>query len=123
MYDGWQATIDGYAKNILAGHGNHVLAAPALHPLPLGRLSLALVLAGSRRQLGRSPLGPSGPRSSSPLGVGSRALTAAATHQRVGDALLMPVSVLLMTWVAARALWWRWRFGGVVWKGRILRDT
>jgi chlorobactene glucosyltransferase len=35
----------------------------------------------------------------------------------------MPVSVVLMTWIAARALWWRRRFGGVVWKGRILRDA
>jgi chlorobactene glucosyltransferase len=56
-------------------------------------------------------------------GVGARAMTAAATHQRVGDALVMPLSVLLMTWIALRAVWWRWRFGGVLWKGRILRDA
>ena len=43
--------------------------------------------------------------------------------QRVGDALLMPLSVLLMTLIALRAVWWRWRFGGVLWKGRILRDA
>ena len=35
------------------------------------------------------------------------------------DALLLPVSVLLMTVIAARALWWQWRYGGPLWKGRV----
>jgi chlorobactene glucosyltransferase len=56
-------------------------------------------------------------------GIAARAVTAAATQQRVGDALLMPVSVLLMTVVALRAVWWRRRFGGALWKGRVLRDA
>ncbi len=54
------------------------------------------------------------------LGVGVRALTAAATRQRVIDALLLPLSVVLMTRIAAQAIWWRWRYGGPRWKGRTI---
>ena len=50
-------------------------------------------------------------------GLAIRALTAAYTRQRVGDALLMPLSVLLMTWIAVQSVWWRWRGQGQ-WKGR-----
>jgi hypothetical protein len=50
-----------------------------------------------------------------------RMLTAAWTRQRVLDGLLMPVSVLLMTVIAGQALYWQWRFGGPVWKGRVVR--
>ena len=121
MYDGWQATLDGYAKNILAGHGNHVslLLLSTLFHWAVFVWPWFWLAAGSYWVL---PAWPLWPTLLVTLGVGIRAVTAAATHQRVGDALLMPVSVVLMTWVAARALWWRWRFGGVVWKGRILRD-
>jgi chlorobactene glucosyltransferase len=53
------------------------------------------------------------------LGVGVRMLTAAATRQRLGDALFLPVSVLLMTRIAAQAVWWHWH-GGPRWKGRTI---
>jgi chlorobactene glucosyltransferase len=49
-------------------------------------------------------------------------LTAAATRQRLGDALLLPVSVLLMTRIAAQAVWWRWH-GGPRWKGRTIGQS
>jgi chlorobactene glucosyltransferase len=49
-----------------------------------------------------------------------RMLTAAVTRQRLGDALLMPLSVLLMTRIAIQAVWWRWRYGGPHWKGRTI---
>jgi chlorobactene glucosyltransferase len=122
MYEGWHATLDGYAKNILAGHGNHI---PLLLLSTLFHWAVFVwpwfwLAAGIRWAL---PAWPIWPAILVALGIGARAVTAAATRQRIGDALLMPVSVALMTWVAARALWWRWRFGGVVWKGRILRDT
>jgi hypothetical protein len=52
------------------------------------------------------------------LGVGVRALIAAATHQRIPDALFLPISTMLMTVIAARSLWWRYRYGGPQWKGR-----
>ena len=122
MYEGWHATIDGYAKNILAGHGNHVslLLLSTLFHWAVFVWPWFWLAAGSNWIL---PGWPQWPALLVALGVGARALTAAATHQRIGDALLMPLSVILMTWVALRAVWWRWRFGGVVWKGRILRDA
>lgn len=46
-----------------------------------------------------------------------RALAAAVTRQRLADAWLLPLSVLAMTMIAAKALAWRWR-GGPAWKGR-----
>lgn len=55
------------------------------------------------------------------LGVGVRALTAAFSRQRVGDALLLPVSVILMAIIATQAIVWRWRYGGVRWKGRLVK--
>jgi chlorobactene glucosyltransferase len=122
MYDGWAAAVDGYAKNILAGHGGHVsllLLSTLFHWAVFVWPWLWLAL-GANTLL---PFWPLWPLLLVALGVGARALTAGATHQRGGDALLMPLSVLLMTYVALRAIWWRWRFGGVVWKGRILRDA
>ena len=51
-------------------------------------------------------------------GVG--VLTAVATRQRARDALLMPVSVILMSAIAARSIRWRYT-GGPRWKGRVAR--
>ncbi len=122
MYVGWHAVLDGYAKNILAGHGNHaalLLLSTVFHWAVFIWPWLWLA-AGSHWAL---PAWPIWPTLLVALGIGARAVTAAATHQRTRDAVLMPLSVVLMTWIAARALWWRWRFGGVVWKGRILRDA
>ncbi|RLT45284.1 MAG: glycosyltransferase [Chloroflexi bacterium] len=115
MYTNWSTVRDGFAKNIRAGHGGTValLLSTLLHcavfvlppvwlllgwlaPLP-GYPLLALLLSA--------------------LGIGVRALTAAFSRQRVWDALLMPLSALLMTVVALRALQWHWR-GGANWKGR-----
>jgi len=122
MYDGWQATIDGYSKNILAGHGNHVslLILSTLFHWTLFLWPWAWLLVGRTWPLPGWPWWPLGLVL---VGIAARAVTARATRQRVGDALLLPVSVLLMTWIAGRALWWRWRYGGVKWKGRILKPV
>lgn len=112
MYPGgWPQVRDGFAKNILAGHGNSVfflLASTAFHWLIFilpwvwwlfggGGWALSLGLAG----------------------VLLRALTAIFTHQRLLDALLMPLSVALMTIIAFRSIAWHFQ-GGVVWKERNL---
>lgn len=111
MYESWNAARNGFAKNILAGHGNSLLLlalstvfhwAMFIFPwlwLAVGAGSWALALIT--------------------LGVGIRALSAAVTGQRVRDVLLMPVSVLLMTLIAVQAIWWHWH-GGPQWKGRQL---
>lgn len=118
MYRTWPETRDGLAKSILAGYGGRptfLLLATAFHWLLFALPWLWLAVGGAL------PLGsgwPGFPLALVALGVGIRALSAAATRQRVADALLMPVSVALMTAIAARALWWHLRYGGPQWKGR-----
>lgn len=122
MYDGWQATIDGYSKNILAGHGNRVslLILSTLFHWTLFLWPWAWWLLGRTWAL---PAWPWWPMALVTAGITARALTARATRQRVGDAIFLPVSVLIMTWIAGRAIWWRWRYGGVKWKGRIIKQV
>jgi chlorobactene glucosyltransferase len=119
MYASSSAAIDGYTKNILAGHGGRVsllLLSTVFHWL-LFLFPWFWLLFGA---VWPAPGYPFWPLALVATGVGVRGLTAYATHQRVADALLMPLSVLLMTWIAARALLWQWRYGGVKWKGRIV---
>jgi chlorobactene glucosyltransferase len=113
MYRNWHSVRDGFAKNIIAGYGGSVVLlvmAAVFHwliflaPLmwavfePYRIWALALMA----------------------MGMGVRALTAVATRQRIRDAIWMPVSVLLMTTIALRAVWWHWRYGGPRWKGRTI---
>lgn len=114
MYHDWRDVLNGFGKNILAGHANSLLflfgstifhwavfVVPWIWLLISWRapfLPLLLVL----------------------MGLAVRAITAYATDQRLRDALLMPVSVLLMTRIAAQALYWRFWGGGLRWKGRII---
>ncbi len=114
MYTNWPQARDGFAKNILRGHGGTVALALstvfhlAAFVLPWVLFVLALLTGGAAHW----------PLAWVALGVGARALTAASTHQRVGDAVLMPLSALLMTRIAWQA--WRWhRTGGPRWKGRV----
>ncbi|MEJ5308535.1 MAG: glycosyltransferase [Anaerolineae bacterium] len=118
MYRGWAAVRDGFAKNILAGHGNSLpllLLSWAFHWL-LFLAPWVWLLAG---WLGGPDGWPWQPLCLIGLGVGVRALTAAFSRQRVGDALLLPVSVILMAIIATQAIVWRLRYGGVRWKGRM----
>ncbi len=111
MYDGWPAVRDGFAKNILGGHANSVLfllASAAFH-WAVFLLPWLLWLFDWRFALLAA------------AGVTIRAVTAAFTRQRAADALLLPVSVVLMTVVAARAIQWRFA-GGPRWKGRVVSE-
>lgn len=112
MYRSWPAVRDGFGKNILAGHGDSVpflALSTAFHLTVFLWPWLWLVAQPGIWSLGLVA-----------LGVGVRALTAAATRQRITDALLMPLSACLMTLIAGRAVWWRWRFGGPRWKDRAI---
>lgn len=121
MYHNWGEVRDGYAKNILAGHWN----SPAL--LLFSALFHLLVFVGPWLWLGAGlfaseTLGwPQWPVALIVMGIGVRGLTAAMTQQRLRDALLLPISTLLMCWIATQALWWRLRHGGPIWKGRVIR--
>jgi len=120
MYTGWRTVRDGYAKNILAGHLNSVplLLLSTVFHLTLFVLPWFWLLAGL---WGEPSFGwPLLPAAAGLLGIALRAATAATARQPLGDALLMPVSVLLMTRIALQAIWWRMRYGGPVWKGRKL---
>lgn len=115
MYTDWSSVRDGFAKNIRAGHGGTaaLLLSTLLH-CAVFVLPAAWLLLGWLAPLPGYPLLA---LLLSALGIGVRALTAAFSRQRVWDALLMPLSALLMTVVALRALQWHWR-GGASWKGR-----
>lgn len=122
MYASSQDAIDGYTKNILAGHGGRVsllFLSTLFHWLIFIFPWLWLILGSGWP----APGYPRWPLALAAAGVAVRGLTAYATRQRVGDALLMPLSALLMTWIAARAVLWQWRFGGVKWKGRIVPNS
>ncbi len=132
MYYGWRDVINGYTKNILAGHRNSFVllgASTFLHLLLfvmpwiwLGAMALG---ATDQRDTSVDPsrlLALSWPLALISLGVAIRAATARATNQRVADALLMPASALIMTGIAANAVWQQLRYGGHRWKGRIVRE-
>ena len=117
MYTDWSEILGGFGKNILAGHGNSVpfllfstlfhwtiFAIPFIwllvsrNPLAAGLVVTIILL-----------------RFIIDWFVGVRPLLA------LGQAILMPISVFMMTLVAWRAL--SWHFGsGPEWKGRILID-
>lgn len=121
MYRSWPEVRNGYAKNMLAGYGN------SLPFLALATLFHWLILLGPWVWLAAGLFGPVvGPYPLGPLllialGVLIRALTAAASRQRIADALLLPISALLLTVIAAQSAWWRLRYGGPRWKGRTLK--
>ncbi len=109
MYDGWTAVRDGFAKNILAGHGNSVpflLISTLFHWLVFLFPWVWLALTGSLWALALVL-----------VGVGVRLGTAVFTHQRPHDALLMPLTVLLFTRITAQSIIWHFR-GGPQWKAR-----
>lgn len=111
MYQNWPEVQAGFAKNILAGHGNSLpflLLSTLFHWLvflfPWFWFAVTLDVWPLSLLLG---------------GVGLRAGTAVFSHQRPRDALFMPISVLLMSRIAAQSIYWQ-RRGTAEWKGRKL---
>ncbi|MBI4732439.1 MAG: glycosyltransferase [Chloroflexi bacterium] len=108
MYRNWREVRNGFAKSVLGGHA--------------GSLPLLLLSTLFHWSLFLFPwfwlfFDPMQALILGALNVLIRALTAAVTRQRVIDALFLPISVLLMTVVAARAVQWHFT-GGPRWKGR-----
>lgn len=125
MYTSWQEVRDGYAKNILAGHGGSVsfLTLSALFHWSVFLLPWLWLVVGfwfPKFPKGLASAYPVLPLSWIILGVGIRALSAAVTHQRLWDAWLLPISTLLMTRIAWQSILWHWRYGGPLWKGRVV---
>ncbi len=125
MYNNWLQVRDGFAKNILAGHGNSVsfLFLSTVFHWWLFVLPWFLLLSHIAVSVFPFPNPFPNPFAlpffAVLLGVTTRALTAATSRQRIRDSLLMPASVFLMTLIAFRALQWR-TTGGPQWKGRII---
>jgi chlorobactene glucosyltransferase len=112
MYNDWNTVRDGFAKNILAGYGNSIVAlllASVFHWVVF-LLPYALLWSpdASTTQLALACL---------VLGLLIRAISAVYTRQRWLDALSLPLGVLLMTRIAFQALAWRFR-RQATWKGR-----
>ena len=120
MYRRWREVRDGFAKNLLAGYGGHVslLMLATIFQLLVFVLPAVWLLTGWL--LPPSDAYPRVPLLLTLLGIGVRALTAMTTRQRGRDALLMPLSALLLTWIAGRAIWLQWRYGGAQGKGRVV---
>jgi chlorobactene glucosyltransferase len=118
MYTNWREVSDGFAKNILAGHGGQpfYLFLSAIFHWCLFLAPWVLLVSGLLSSNSPDWLWPAG--ISVFLGLGIRGLSAGITHQRIQDALLLPVSVMLMSIIAARSLSWFFRSGGPDWKGR-----
>lgn len=122
MYHKWSEVRDGFAKNILAGHGNSLvfLGLSALFHWTLFILPwfwLGLGWVNPSWPVYQTQVWPVWPLMLVLMGLIARALTAAATRQRIQDALLLPCSILLMTCIASKAVSWK-RKGGPIWKGR-----
>lgn len=113
MYDDWDSVRDGFAKNILAGYGNSVIALSAsivFHFVAfLLPIILFVVLPNYRFISGLFII----------QAMLIRALSASFTHQRIIDAIGMPISVILMTMISIQSIAWHFS-GGPRWKGRII---
>ena len=123
MYRNRREVVDGYAKNILAGHGQSValLLLSTLAHLLIFVMPWLWLARGRRRAAGAAWGWPAWPAALIAAGVGLRAFTARLTGQRARDAAFLPLSVLLMTGIALRSIWWQLRYGGPKWKGRTIR--
>lgn len=122
MYHSWAEVRMGYGKNILAGHGHSLtlLLLSTLWHWTLFVLPWLWLAAGWAWPA--LPRWPAWPLLVIALGVGVRGLTAWLTRQRLLDALLLPLAVLLMTVIAGQTIWWRLSKRGPAWKGRIIRN-
>lgn len=112
MYSDWQSVSDGFAKNILAGYGNSVtflFIGTLFHWIVLILPYFVLFIPQYCLWGGMLIV----------LGLILRAISAIFTNQRLVDTLLMPVSVILMTLIAIKSIYWHF-IGISHWKGRKL---
>jgi chlorobactene glucosyltransferase len=119
MYHDSTQLLAGFQKNILAGHGGRPVwlwFSTLFHLLifVFPWMWLPVALRNRKRSAVTAPL------LLAVLGTGLRAASAAATRQRVLDAIWLPFSVLAMTVIATNALWGHWRRNAPEWKGRRL---
>ncbi len=121
MYHNWRQVREGFAKNILAGHGGQpifLLISAVFHWLlfifPWVWLFWGFIAPETQGWF-------EFPLAAVALGVGARALSAAVSRHNLLDTLLMPVSTVFMTVIAGQSLWWHYTQGGPQWKGRVVK--
>jgi chlorobactene glucosyltransferase len=123
MYSSWREVRQGFAKNLLALHGGQptLLALSMAVQTGLFVAPFVWLAAGLHPAFHRPPILPGWPALPAAmvgLALGMRLLTASVSGARLRDAFLLPVSVALMLVIAAQSLWWHYRRGGPMWKGR-----
>lgn len=113
MYDNWSSVRDGFAKNILAGYGNSVLALSIsiIFHVVVFLLPILIILLSTEYRIWAGVFVLQA--------MLIRALSARFTHQRAFDAVGMPISVVLMTIIALQSIVWNYT-GGARWKGRTI---
>ncbi len=132
MYTDWPGVRNGFAKSIVGGYGSvlgvilSILFHVTVFLLPpvwllLGWLNPEGFAIGAGGLSVTLPGWPLWPAVLTAAGMGLRGITAWFTHQRARDAFLMPATVVLMTAISLLACWWQLRYGGPVWKGRVIQ--
>ena len=113
MYNDWSSVRDGFAKNILAGYGNSVIALSlsTIFHFIVFLLPIILLITSSQYHFLATLF--------IIQAMLIRALSASFTHQRVSDAIGMPLSVILMTRIALQSIIWHYT-GQARWKGRTI---
>ncbi len=125
MYHSWMQVRDGFAKNIIAGYGGVMpfLFGWLFHWLVFLLPVFYLIVGVIEPELRVGMPFPAIPLLLIGTGIAIRGLSAAVTHQRLVDALFLPISVILMSIIGAQALYWQLRYGGPRWKGRTLAKS
>jgi chlorobactene glucosyltransferase len=122
MYHNWSEVRDGFAKNILAGHGGKPfflwlswIFHWSFFLLPFVSLVFFIFLKTDRDWIML-------PIAMISIGILIRMLSAAVTRQRLIDAFTLPISVLLISAIASKSLYWYYKYGGPIWKRRSIQN-
>ena len=113
MYESWDEVRDGFAKNLLAGHGNSIpflIVSTIFHWLVFVYPWIWWLWGGGWWAAGLIVGGVG-------LRLGTAVFTRTLNQKYLLSPLLMPLSVLLMTRIAAQSISWKLRGDGQ-WKGR-----
>jgi chlorobactene glucosyltransferase len=132
MYTDWPGVRNGFAKSLVGGYGSvfGVILSILFHVIVFLLPPLWLLFgSGGPREVTLAagplalsvPMWPIWPAALTAAGMAVRGVTAWHTRQRARDALLMPVTVIVMTWISLLACWWQVKYGGPVWKGRLVK--
>ncbi|GAA4580124.1 glycosyltransferase [Micromonospora coerulea] len=116
MYESWPQLRDGYTKSLWASFGHPVAAAAAVTMLLL--LYTAPPLVAVAALAAGAPVVAAAALATYALGVAGRAVSARATGGRAWpDALVHPVSVVVLGWLTLRSYHLRKR-RRLTWRGR-----